>query len=297
MPDLAHRFLAALPEEARRAQPAPAQLEPLLAAAVARGRAAWPAVSLEPTRYVEHLAAVLARGEEPTRLEALHLEDLYLACAAATGERGAIAAAEGSFADEVDRALARSGVTPDLADEVRQRLRAQLFVGDEGSPPQVLAYSGLGRLGAFVRVVAVRIALKWFRGERRHEPLAEGDELAELVDPARLADAGPEQELLRDLYTREFKAALARAAAGLEERERTLLRQHLIEGLTIDDLGALYGVHRATAARWIERARRELIAGLRRILRQQLGVEETTLESVLRLVDSRIDLSVPKLLG
>jgi RNA polymerase sigma-70 factor, ECF subfamily len=59
----------------------------------------------------------------------------------------------------------------------------------------------------------------------------------------------------------------------------------------------MYGVHRATAARWVERARRSLITGVRRIMREQLRVEETTLDSVLRLIDSCIDMSIPKLLG
>ena len=42
----------------------------------------------------------------------------------------------------------------------------------------------------------------------------------------------------------------AEAFAALESRERNLLRYALGDGLSVDAIGTLYRVHRATAARW-----------------------------------------------
>jgi len=54
-------------------------------------------------------------------------------------------------------------------------------------------------------------------------------------------------------------------------RERNLLRYQVLDRLGIDHIGALHGVHRVTAARWIAHARRALIEGVRRRLQDRLG--------------------------
>lgn len=54
--------------------------------------------------------------------------------------------------------------------------------------------------------------------------------------------------------------------------ERDLLRQHVLHGRTIDEIGAALGVHRGTAARRIARARETLLKGTRRRLMARLRV-------------------------
>src|SRR5262249_43055522 len=71
--------------------------------------------------------------------------------------------------------------------------------------------------------------------------------------PAEGSD--PEIEHFKRLYAAEFRAALSEAIAGLASRERNLLRHGFADALSIDQIGALYGVHRSTAARWIHAAR------------------------------------------
>jgi len=67
---------------------------------------------------------------------------------------------------------------------------------------------------------------------------------------------------------------------------------HVIDGLTIDQIGALQGVHRATAARWIERAREAISRSVRRDLMRQLGADPFETEELLQWVQSRIELSL-----
>lgn len=62
----------------------------------------------------------------------------------------------------------------------------------------------------------------------------------------------PELSHLKATFAAEFKFALTLAIDELSVRDRNLLRQSVLDGLTIDQLGKLYRVHRATAARWVD---------------------------------------------
>jgi RNA polymerase sigma-70 factor, ECF subfamily len=64
----------------------------------------------------------------------------------------------------------------------------------------------------------------------------------------------PEMAFLMKTYKRELTEAFEEALASMPHRDRSVLRHHYVEGLSIDRLGELYQVHRATAARWIARA-------------------------------------------
>jgi RNA polymerase sigma-70 factor, ECF subfamily len=59
----------------------------------------------------------------------------------------------------------------------------------------------------------------------------------------------------------------------------------------------LYGVHRATAARWVNAAREELGEAIRAQIAQRLTISVGQVDSIVRLVQSRIDVSLERLLG
>jgi RNA polymerase sigma-70 factor (ECF subfamily) len=75
-----------------------------------------------------------------------------------------------------------------------------------------------------------------------------------------------------------------------------LLKQHLIYRLTVDQLGALYHLHRATAARRLAKARQALLDGARASLARRLGVPAAELASAMELVASRLEVSIERLL-
>jgi RNA polymerase sigma-70 factor (ECF subfamily) len=70
---------------------------------------------------------------------------------------------------------------------------------------------------------------------------------------------------------------------------------HFVDGLTIDEIGALYQVHRATAARWISGARNTLLADTRARLTARLALTPSQFDSLMRLVRSELDLSLQRL--
>ncbi|MBZ0236411.1 MAG: helix-turn-helix domain-containing protein, partial [Deltaproteobacteria bacterium] len=107
----------------------------------------------------------------------------------------------------------------------------------------------------------------------------------------------PELALLKARYAGELEAALRRAGEALTERERALLRLAFVDGLNVDQVGDVYGVHRATAARWIARARTRVFELTRDDLRARLALTPTEFESVVRLVRSQVELSLTRLFG
>jgi RNA polymerase sigma-70 factor, ECF subfamily len=216
--------------------------------------------------------------------------DVVLACALTTSSPGAIAAFTAAYGEHIRAIIARTVSGDALRDEARQMLLTHLFVPQPGEPPRIAAYKGQGELLAFVRVTAVRVALGLIR---KQKPADDDDELAEL--PA--AGADPELLYLKELYRTEFRESFRSAVAGLGKREKTLLRYHLIDGLSIDKVAAIYGVHRATAARQIADARAALAEGTHRELMARLRVEHRDMESILRLIESQVDVSVRRLLS
>ena len=85
--------------------------------------------------------------------------------------------------------------------------------------------------------------------------------------------------------------------AQLGAREQTLLRYHHVDGLNIDEIGAIYRVHRVTAFRWIEKAKEQLIKATLELLRTRLKLPSAELDSVLRMIRSQIHLSLVRHLG
>jgi len=61
-------------------------------------------------------------------------------------------------------------------------------------------------------------------------------------------------------------------------------------------VGKLYGVHRATAARWLSDAREALGALIRAELAARLRIATEDVDSIVRLVQSRVDMSLDRLL-
>jgi len=87
------------------------------------------------------------------------------------------------------------------------------------------------------------------------------------------------------------------ALAALPEQPRALLRYSVVDGWTVDRIGALYGIHRATAARRVAAAREELGALIRAELAARLAISVDEVDSIVRLVQSRVDVSLERLLG
>jgi RNA polymerase sigma-70 factor (ECF subfamily) len=252
-------------------------------------RQAWPGVVVEESEFADW---VHARHEDGERAANLAWHDLYLACACARGDAAALAAFDAAFLPEVDEAVKRIGGTVPPPDEVRQVLREKLFVAQPGARPKIAEYSGRGPLRTWVRVAALRTGLNLAIQVGREVPF-------ESVALTFLVGSGDDPELayLKRVYTRELRAAFDEAFARLASRERNLLRYAFGEGLSVDAVGGIYGVHRATAARWITKAHENLVDLVKKGLRARLGASQDELASILRLIQSQFHITLDRYLN
>jgi RNA polymerase sigma-70 factor (ECF subfamily) len=292
---LAEALLAALPAEQRARFDGP-DLQGELSALVSASRQQWPDFPISDESFVAHVARVMARDSEQLQtLEQLHGGDLLLACACAQGFPLAIEACERQYRRQAEAALRRLDLPVSMQQEVLQRLRERLFVARPSELPYIAAYSGRGRLDSWVRVIALRLALKLLRSQRREQPLdVELSELAARV-PLAAGDDDPELQHMKRLYRAEISQALSVAVAQLSAEQREILLKYYVAGQTIDQLAVVLVVHRATAARRVHRAREALMHGVRRQLMERLRAGEDTCRSILRLMQTTLDLSAPDL--
>ncbi len=289
---LASTFAASLPASADR-PPLPAsalaQLDERLERAWSAARAEWPDLDLAPAAFSAHLARVVADAPDPIdSLADLATADLFLACAALAGNDRALAIFESHTFDEIDAAGALLRAPHADVEEVKQIVRTQLFVADGDRSPAIADYAGRGSLRGWVRVIATRELLRMKRKVRKEIPLEEHI----LHDLESQGD--PEIDRLKQVYRGQVASALREAIERLDVRERLLLRYQICDHLSIDAIGAIYQVHRATAARWLSKARSVLVDLTKVRLAILLSVDPADTDSILRLVQSQLDVSLER---
>ncbi len=285
---LAALLLASVPDGA--VAPGP-ELEAWIGRLLDEAHRAHPSISLDDDLFIERVARVWPQAESGG-FPQLRAAELYLTAAASAGDTAAIELIDTHDFVDARAAVQRMGLGQARTDDALQIFRRKLFVSEDDSPPKIVEYGGRGDLRGWLRVGAVREALKIVRSEKREVAMDD----ARLLDEAPAASRDPELEQMKALYQPAFKRCFADALAALPAREKNLLRQQALDGLSIDDLAALYHVHRATCARWLEAARRQLFDETRRRLMQDVGIAEGECDSIIRLVQSQLHLTLRRVL-
>ncbi len=281
------------------------ELERALQKAITLARQTWRGVHLEHKAFITSLMPIIEQSlpeggaANPdvvlTTLEGLHTVDLYLACAALRDEPGAIAAFQKRYAPEIESIAARFNSHRLTRDDLIQSLHTLLLVGNPPkTPPKLTRYTGSGPLYSWIRVTASRHFIDLTRSRTYSPPDTPlADELLTLV-----VDHGDDLELtfLKNTYRQQFKQAVAKAVDSLEPEQRILLRQSFIERQSIDALSQVHGVHRATVARRVQRARDALFAHARTHMMEDLKLDQAEFTSIFNLIQSRLDVSIQRLL-
>jgi RNA polymerase sigma-70 factor (ECF subfamily) len=251
-------------------------------------RSAWPMVEIDIAKLAEFVAPRLAGADLVSALAAAPAADLAIASACTALEPSAQGAFE-SLLVEVNAAGASTNATKDQVEEVKQLLRVQMLVPRDGKPPAISGYRGKGSIRGWLRITATRELIRFKKKDGRMHPTLKG--LSKLGD-----DSDPVMDHLKAEYRAEFATALREAITDLSPEDRTLLRQQIADQMSIDEVGAAFGVHRATAARWLNRARGALVSATHKRLAQRLKLPVEEVDSVIRLVQSKLDASVVRYL-
>jgi RNA polymerase sigma-70 factor, ECF subfamily len=239
---------------------------------------------LDRHAFAEHIAATAPEDGE------LAVADLALAFQAVQGDQAAVAELYATVERAARPALTVAGYAATLADDAIQETATRLLVGPVGddAKPLLLTYQGRARLTLWIKTIALRTAARLVEITRR----VNGDDamLGELAGSQDPASAVVKAELRPAV-----RAAFAAAVKKLSYVDRELLASVIVRGETIDQLSRRHEVHRATAARWVGRARAALDDGLRRELASALELSASEVSSVLSAIATSIELTPGRL--
>lgn len=230
----------------------------------------WPGLNGAQEGFAEHALRLGVSADALTR----HGKDLYLAFRCQAGAPFAIQVLERDFLTLLKRVIARVERNTSFVEEVHQECRLRLLAG---APPALASYSASGPLGAWLRVSALRTALNMKKADACWR---------------RRASAQPDLPVVRACERNCYpavQAAVEQAIAGLDPKQRVALRLFYFDGHDVERIAEMFEVHRATIARWLAEARRNLCSCVLAHVRETLGLtlEEAHLEvaSIYREID------------
>lgn len=254
-------------------------------------RRAWPTIRLSAAEFFRFVAERLPEDLPPADgAAALFWPELYLTCACALGDSPACALLDARYVSRAVPALKRMGLGQAQIDDVRQTLLRRLVVRESAAPARIVAYGGRGDLGRWIRINAVRVAIRLGQSRARERP-EEDAVLARRASIRPDAEVGAVVRSCRELFRESFREGLAQ----MEARARNILKQHYLDGLTLDDLARLHGTHRATVARWLAAARGALRELTNRALMSRVRGPIEDCESVIRKVQSQLEMTFASL--
>jgi RNA polymerase sigma-70 factor, ECF subfamily len=256
-----------------------------------RCRSTWPGVAVDTEDFVRHLGAMTGGVPDAAeRLQTLHCTDVYLAFALARGDQAALTLFEARHMPAVADYVARIDGTAEFARAVQQRVRERLFVPSGESAAKIASYRGRGPLAGWLRVLATRIAYD-LKAQARRDPATEPRRLEDLAELRT-----PELELMRAQHRSAFKLAFEEALDALEPEDRVMLSLYFLDGMTVEEIGALYRVHKSTITRRLARTRERILEQVASLLGQRLKLGRSEIASVVKLARSQIDVSLRRLL-
>lgn len=185
------------------------------------------------------------------------------------------------------RAAGRAIEAPELA----QRTRTRLLVAAKGKEAKLGTYDGRGRLKSWLWT-AIKLELLQATRGMSQAPAEDVDELTHLA----AADPSPEARAKSNKDTKLVSNALRDALEVIDPKERTLLRMRFVDGVSTEELGRMFQVHRTTAQRWIEAAQAKIMAAMRARLEADAKMARGEVDSLVREVAQSISLRLSQVL-
>ncbi|MGH7558506.1 MAG: RNA polymerase sigma factor [Gemmatimonadota bacterium] len=236
-------------------------------------------------------------GERSSDRAPLHHEDFILATACAGGDEGAWKEFEARHFGYIRAFSRRFDLSEEAAADVADGVIADLW--QRGT---IARFEGRSTLRTWLGAVVTHAALNAAARERRRASMNGSDRTASSATVRE--DAIPTGALDRfvisgtgghDPAAREIlSGAVASALHSLDPQDRLLVLLYYEQGLTLEQIGGLVGLSKATMSRRLERIRRGLQQGIER----RLGAEGTSWSEIRPELDlSQLDLDLPALLS
>jgi len=227
----------------------------------------------------------------------LHHMDLYLALACSRGDRIAWEYFADDYLPLVQRFALQVCRNSTEGEDLAQELVVNLLPAP-GREAKLASYNGRGSLAGWLRVAVAHAAIDRFRRSRRQVSL---DELEEQnrERPAHFQRASENgvEERLDSHWGPVLSKLLCEELQRLQPRDRLLLSLYYVQGVPLREIGRQFGVHEATASRWLEHLRRGIRKRVEREIKRHHGLGSRDLQSLWRWVSEEEGLALEKLLA
>jgi len=285
-----------------------------------RCQARYPTVDLPFEAFAARVDEVLGGSDAPesgswawlSLFGRMRHEDLFLALACARGNRVAWEYLVDEYLPilrlSARRACGGGQEADDLAQEILTELlgessaRSQELAHPDtaGSPPagKLAGFSGRGSLAGWLRVIVAHAAIDRARKRRKQISL---DQMLEVgVDPtaepdAQLAHRSSEQ--LDSRWSTVISGLLRDEIEGLPAKDRLMLSLYYVQEVPLKAIGRHFGVHEATASRWLERLRRDMRRRIERECRKKHGLGREEVRHLWQWAAQHGDFSLRAALG
>lgn len=227
----------------------------------------------------------------PCAIEAVRevqLTELLLLAACAEAQRAALETFDARYVRPTANRVSRQYSHVEPA-ELAQAIRERLLLGD--GVKRLRSWRGRAPLNAWLRSVATRIALNSL--PRAATLSLDEREWKDAVDQL-ISPANPEFALLEKGRQTELRAALREALRRLPRREKMVLRLHVFQSLSTEQLARMFNVNGATVRRWIQGARTIVLENVRSLLAHATQWSPSELDSALAGI-SKLDLGLSAL--
>jgi RNA polymerase sigma-70 factor, ECF subfamily len=252
-----------------------------------------PTLAVDVRAFVEHWASHLSRCKTPeSEFDRLHLADLCLAFSCGRGDVEALRLFQAEFVPIAVSTIRGVDTSDAFVEEVTQQLLERILVAAPGEP-RILEYAGRGSLEHWLRAAALRLALNARRSARRAPDQLAADSQLEVAAPT----ADIQFDILQARFGHDFGVALKEAMGELTSQERSLLKLHFLDGLSFNQIGAVYQVNKSTISRRMSHARETLLSKTRTRLEERFNLGAPELESLMRLLGPELEMSLNSVLN
>lgn len=245
----------------------------------AEATAVWSGLRVDRTEFLKRYAWLREEADDGL----LHAADLYLVTSCLNGDVNAHQELQQLVEGQLPQ-LRHLRLSRTEQADLLQSAMTLMLVGANGKP-RLAQYSGRGPLGAWLHVVLMRLSFDNLRS--RKQALPNGDDVLLGLPDAQ----DTELELLKAKHRDVFAEAFRLATRALTAKQRNLFRQYYLDDLSLEELASLYRAHRSTVARWLKEAREALLELTRTEIARRTGLSGSDIDSLMKLVRSRIDVS------
>jgi len=251
----------------------------------------YPSVHLSFEVFRERIEEIVASrgdleegGRNRPEFSRLHHQDLFLAMACSHGDRIAWEHFVDEFVPTLRRQAGFSCRNADAGEDLAQEIITSLLrEGEEqaGERGKLAGYNGRGALAGWLRVVVANAAIDRIRRAKKQVPLNDEERLRSASSPAAAsADEGGTSDRLDSRWGPVLSTVLAAEIRALSSKDRLLLSLYYLQEVPLHAIGRHFGVHEATASRWIASVRKGIRRRVEKRLRKKHGLSPGDIRSV-----------------